>query len=97
METFLAVGKIGINAARESQTHGAENGNSCQHCGDPLVEKREGSFRHACPNVGNFMTENEDSAKFGDSCEVMRKHDINAMSSSEHGLNPLKLKPTQSW
>ena len=43
------------------------------------------------------MTENEDNAKFGDLCEAMQKCDVDAMSSSEHGLNPLKLKPTQSW
>ena len=92
----LAVGKISTDAAHESRNHRAENGDICRQYGDPLLEKRDGIFRHACLNAGNFTTENEDSTKFGDLCEMTRKCDTDAMSTSEHGLNPLKLKPSQS-
>ena len=85
----LVVIKISVNPALESQTQGAENGNMCQHYSDPLVDKWDGMFRHACLNAGNFMAENEDGMKFSDLCEVIRKCDIDALSLLEHGLNPL--------
>ena len=97
MGTCLAAIKIRNDTARESRTHGAEEGNSCRHYGDHLGEKRDGVFRHACLNVGNFTAANEDSTKTSDLCEIMRKFDTDVVSISEHGLNLKKLNPSQSW
>ena len=97
MATCLAAIKIRDDSALESWTQGEDRVNIRWHHGDPLLEKREGMFRHVCPNVGNFTVENEDGAKLSDPCEVMSKHDMDAMSLSEHGLNPPKLNPTQTW
>ena len=76
---------------------GAVDGNMSRSVGDYMPRKRDGVFRLMSLNVGNFTAQDTESNKTRDLFSFIRANGVDACNLCEHGLNPRKVSPANSW